>query len=77
MVRIAVDKRNSMRSTLAIPRQKGAAGKSGELLIGNDLRVTRLGFGTMRITGKGMREPDQRTPASRLGKIIGLIAYPS
>jgi hypothetical protein len=27
------------------------AGKAGEFLIGNDLRVKRLGFGAMRITG--------------------------
>jgi pyridoxine 4-dehydrogenase len=33
---------------------RGPAGKSGEFLIGNDLLVTRLGFGTMRITGKGV-----------------------
>jgi pyridoxine 4-dehydrogenase len=32
----------------------GPAGKSGEFLIGNDLLITRLGFGTMRITGKGV-----------------------
>jgi pyridoxine 4-dehydrogenase len=30
------------------------AAKAGELLIGNDLRVTRLGYGAMRITGKGI-----------------------
>jgi hypothetical protein len=30
------------------------AKKAGEFLIGNDLRVTRLGFGSMRITGKGI-----------------------
>jgi aryl-alcohol dehydrogenase-like predicted oxidoreductase len=30
------------------------ADEAGKLLIGNDLRVTRLGFGTMRITGTGV-----------------------
>jgi pyridoxine 4-dehydrogenase len=30
------------------------AARAGEFLIGNDLRVVRLGFGAMRITGKGI-----------------------
>src|ERR1700689_527453 len=30
------------------------AAKSGEFLIGGDLRVHRLGFGSMRLTGKGI-----------------------
>ncbi|HLK50746.1 MAG TPA: aldo/keto reductase [Bryobacteraceae bacterium] len=34
---------------------------AGEFLIGNDLRVARLGFGAMRITGKGIWGP----PADR------------
>ena len=35
--------------------------KAGEFLIGGDLRVVRLGFGAMRITGKGVwgEPPDQ------------------
>jgi pyridoxine 4-dehydrogenase len=40
---------------------QGFAAKAGEFLIGNDLRVTRLGFGAMRITGKGIWGP----PADR------------
>jgi pyridoxine 4-dehydrogenase len=37
------------------------AGNSGEFLIGGDLRVTRLGFGAMRITGDGIwGEPSDR-----------------
>ena len=40
---------------------QGLAAKAGEFQIGNDLRVTRLGFGAMRITGKGIWGP----PASR------------
>lgn len=37
------------------------ATKAGEFTIGDDLRVTRLGFGAMRITGKGVWGP----PADR------------
>jgi pyridoxine 4-dehydrogenase len=33
------------------------AAKAGEFVIGNDLHVTRLGFGAMRITGKGVWGP--------------------
>jgi pyridoxine 4-dehydrogenase len=41
--------------------------KAGEFLIGNDLRVTRLGFGAMRITGKGIwGEPPDRAEAVRV-----------
>src|SRR5271154_6650735 len=39
----------------------GLAAKAGEFLIGNDLRVHRLGFGAMRITGNGIWGP----PADR------------
>ena len=46
---------------------QGLAGKAGEFLIGNDLRVTRLGFGTMRLTGKGIwGEPADRAEAIRV-----------
>jgi pyridoxine 4-dehydrogenase len=38
------------------------AAKAGEFLIGNDLRVTRLGFGAMRITGKGIWGPPADRP---------------
>src|ERR1700733_13745312 len=45
----------------------GLAGKAGEFLIGNDLLVTRLGFGTMRITGKGIwGQPADRAEAVRV-----------
>lgn len=40
---------------------QGLAAKAGEFQIGHDLRVTRLGFGAMRNTGKGIWGP----PASR------------
>jgi len=43
------------------------AAKSGQFLIGNDLRVNRLGFGAMRITGKGVwGEPPDRREAIRV-----------
>ena len=46
---------------------QGFAGKAGEFLVGNDLRVTRLGFGSMRITGKGIwGEPTDRAGAVRV-----------
>lgn len=37
--------------------QSQPAAKAGTFVIGNDLRVTRLGFGAMRITGKGVWGP--------------------
>ena len=43
------------------------AAKAGEFAIGNDLRVTRLGFGAMRVTGKGVwGEPADRGEAIRV-----------
>ena len=43
------------------------AANAGEFLIGKDLRVTRLGFGAMRITGKGIwGEPADRAAAVRV-----------
>jgi pyridoxine 4-dehydrogenase len=46
---------------------KAPAGKAGHFLIGNDLRVTRLGFGTMRLTGEGIwGEPANRAEAVRV-----------
>ena len=49
-------------------RNEGAlAQKAGEFVIGNDLRVARLGFGAMRITGKGIwGEPADRGEAVRV-----------
>jgi pyridoxine 4-dehydrogenase len=50
----------------AQPHQAPAK-KSGEFIIGNDLRVTRLGFGAMRITGEGIwGEPADRAEAIRV-----------
>ncbi len=43
------------------------AKKTGEFLIGDDLRITRLGFGAMRITGDGVwGEPADRQEAVRV-----------
>jgi pyridoxine 4-dehydrogenase len=46
---------------------QGLAAKAGEFRIADDLRVTRLGYGAMRITGKGIwGEPADRAEAVRL-----------
>ena len=43
------------------------AAQAGEFRIGNDLRVTRLGFGSMRITGDGIwGEPADRAECIRV-----------
>jgi pyridoxine 4-dehydrogenase len=43
------------------------AAKSGQFLIGGDLNINRLGFGAMRITGKGIwGEPKDRSEAIRV-----------
>jgi pyridoxine 4-dehydrogenase len=48
-------------------RRQQPSGKAGEFIIGKDLRVTRLGFGAMRITGKGIwGEPADRAEAIRV-----------
>lgn len=52
---------------LTTDQEKGLAAKSGEFLIGNDLRIARLGFGAMRITGNGIwGEPADRAKAIRV-----------
>jgi len=51
----------------AMYQGQGLAAQAGEFLIGNDLRVTRMGFGTMRLTGKGIwGEPADRVEAVRV-----------
>jgi len=51
----------------AVQRSQSPAKKSGEFMIGNDLCVTRLGFGAMRITGYGIwGEPADRAEAVRV-----------
>jgi aryl-alcohol dehydrogenase-like predicted oxidoreductase len=50
-----------------VQRNQGPAKKSGEFRIGGDLRVTRLGFGAMRITGTGIwGEPADRAESLRV-----------
>ena len=54
-------------STSAKKQEERPAKKAGEFLIGNDLRVTRLGYGAMRITGEGIwGEPADRAEAVRV-----------
>jgi pyridoxine 4-dehydrogenase len=55
-------------------KKNALAEKAGELKIGNDLRVARLGFGAMRITGRGIwGEPPDRAEAIRvLQRAVGL-----
>lgn len=57
-----------MKSTSAAQSSaERPAAKSGEFVIGGDLRVHRLGFGAMRITGKGIwGEPKDRAEAIRV-----------
>src|SRR5271170_2932824 len=51
----------------AVQQNQAAAKKAGEFLIAGDLRVTRLGFGAMRITGDGIwGEPADRAEAVRV-----------
>ncbi len=56
-----------MKSTSVTEPQQTLAEKAGELIIGNDLPVARLGFGAMRITGNGIwGEPADRAEAIRV-----------
>jgi aryl-alcohol dehydrogenase-like predicted oxidoreductase len=51
----------------AVQPSQAPAKKSGEFLIGGDLRVNRLGFGSMRLTGDGIwGEPADRAEAVRV-----------
>ena len=51
-------------SDLSRAKANGLTNQAGEITIGKDLRVTRLGFGAMRITGKGVwGEPLDRAKA--------------
>jgi aryl-alcohol dehydrogenase-like predicted oxidoreductase len=53
--------------TVAMQPGQELARKAGEFLIGNDLRVRRLGFGAMRLTGKGIwGEPADRAECVRV-----------
>jgi len=51
----------------AVQRNQALAQQSGDFLIGDDLPVTRLGFGAMRITGDGVwGQPADRAEAVRV-----------
>ncbi len=53
--------------TSAAQPGQALASKAGGFLLGNDLQITRLGFGAMRITGNGIwREPADRAEAVRV-----------
>jgi len=55
------------KNVSATEHGRAPASKGGELLIGGDLRVTRLGYGAMRITGIGIwGEPADRSEAIRV-----------
>jgi pyridoxine 4-dehydrogenase len=54
-------------ATAKEPNIERPAARSGTVRIGNDLPVHRLGFGAMRITGKGVwGEPQDRSEAIRV-----------
>ena len=57
-----------MRKNASSRQQRaGLAGKAGDLAIGGDLSVARLGFGAMRLTGEGIwGEPTDRPEAVRV-----------
>jgi aryl-alcohol dehydrogenase-like predicted oxidoreductase len=56
-----------MRKNKPKTQQQELASRAGEFLIGNDLTVARLGFGAMRITGKGIwGEPADHAEAIRV-----------
>jgi pyridoxine 4-dehydrogenase len=59
--------KHMQNDTSAEQQNQQPAKKSGEFLVGNDLRVARLGFGAMRITGDGVwGEPADRGEAVRV-----------
>lgn len=56
-----------MNKVSTVKQRKTLSSDAGQFLIGNDLRVTRLGFGAMRITGKGiLGQPKDRAAAIRV-----------
>jgi pyridoxine 4-dehydrogenase len=61
-------RRNIMeKKAVSQQQERDLASKSGTFLLGNDLSIARLGFGAMRITGKGIwGEPVDRSEAIRV-----------
>ncbi|HMI50930.1 MAG TPA: aldo/keto reductase [Candidatus Saccharimonadales bacterium] len=56
-----------MKNTSSIEWGSRPAAKSGQFAIGGELTINRLGFGAMRITGKGIwGEPRDRTECIRV-----------
>jgi pyridoxine 4-dehydrogenase len=56
-----------MQKMMDKPQENDLSEKAGEFAIGGDLRVARLGFGAMRITGKGIwGQPADRGEAIRV-----------
>jgi pyridoxine 4-dehydrogenase len=56
-----------MQNSTIQDTEERLAGKAGEFLLGKDLRIARLGFGAMRITGKGIwGQPANRAEAIRV-----------
>lgn len=54
-------------NTYTVHEVQKLASSAGEFAIGNDLRVTRLGYGAMRITGEGIwGEPANRAESVRV-----------
>lgn len=51
----------------SLPTPQNLASRAGDFSLGKDLRVTRLGFGAMRITGQGVwGDPPDRQEAIRV-----------
>jgi pyridoxine 4-dehydrogenase len=72
--RAAFHRRGESMSDLSKVRRNSLAEQAGEFTIGKDLRVTRLGFGAMRITGKGIwgEPPDRAKSIQVLRRAIDL-----
>jgi pyridoxine 4-dehydrogenase len=51
-----------MRNSTIEDSAERLAARAGEFLIGKDLRIARLGYGAMRITGKGIWGPPKDRP---------------
>jgi len=63
-----------VQKTSVQTQETALAGKAGEFLVGNDLRIARLGFGAMRITGKGIwgAPPDRAQAVKVLRRAVEL-----
>lgn len=67
IARKSVAARPTAMENKSMMQKNTPAQKSGEFVIGNDFPIARLGFGAMRITGKGVwGEPANRAEAVRV-----------